>query len=53
MSPVIMGLELPRSTAINTGKIKLLIDLLMGYLIHEVLNSGIKITRVFIAVGLK
>ncbi len=38
---IILGLEDPRGTTTITNNVKLLVDLVMGDLVHQVLNSGI------------
>ncbi len=53
ITAVIMGFDVPDSAAVNTSNVKLLVDLLMSHLIHQILDSGIKIARVLIMVGLK
>ncbi len=50
---VIVGLKVSGSAADYTSNMKWLVNLLVLDLVHEVLNSGIKITRVLFAVGLK
>ncbi len=50
---VIFGLEGPSGTTANAGNIKMLIDLLMRDLVHQVLYIGIKVTRLLVTVGIK
>ncbi len=53
VAALIFGLEAARGTSINTSNIELLVDLLVGDLIHEVLNSGIEIARELLTVSLE
>ncbi len=48
-----MGTKPARGTTAKTSNIEQLVDLLMLNLIHEALNSGIKIARVRLAVSLE
>ncbi len=50
---IIAGLEAARGTTANGSNLELLVDLMVQDLIHQILNGGIKISRVLLMVGIK
>ncbi len=52
VATVVMSLKTTRDTTSTTCNIELLVDLVVGNLVHQVLKGGIKISKVLSAVGL-
>ncbi len=53
VSSITTGLEVTRGITANTSNAKLLVDLVVQDLVHQVLNGGIKVVRVLLTVGIK